>query len=281
MISAKSILSSVNKETHKRIDTLQLRFPRFILAQFNTHRVFSRNAASSRAIPTAKLIEQVRTDPVVPLRWGRNRPGMQATEDLSAPEQDRALSAWLRARDAALSEAEFLADLGVHKQVVNRILEPYLHVDVIVTATEWDNFFSLRLDDAAQPEIQELARQMKAALDGADVVEMGPGDWHIPYITEEEHYLVTVGALPKTRLLSFSAARCARVSYLNHDQTAPDPEKDLALAGRLLAHKHMSPFEHQALAYFPARTSYLEDLQRNFTGGWAQHRAMLESGFLE
>ena len=152
MIQAQVIADSVWKG--KRLTSLQLVLPRFILAQLNTHRAFSRSTASSRAIPTAKLIEMVESDPVVPLHWGRNQPGMQAECELSDDLRFQAGDEWMDARDAAVASAKTLAGMGVHKQVVNRILEPFMWAHTIVTATEWDNFFALRLDDAAQPEIQ-------------------------------------------------------------------------------------------------------------------------------
>ena len=256
MIQAQVIADSVWKG--KRLTSLQLVLPRFILAQLNTHRAFSRSTASSRAIPTAKLIEMVETDPVMPLHWGQNQPGMQAECELAPHERLVAETAWLTARDAAVASAEVMAETGVHKQVVNRILEPFLWAHTIVTATEWDNFFALC---------------MKQAMDDSTPAER---QFHLPYITDSE--LETLGAGLTTRgayryLAPISAARCARVSYLNHDQSEPDLGKDKALAEKLRAAGHMSPFEHQAFA--PNAIAAHNPDQRNFQG-WVQFRSNLD-----
>ncbi|MBV8154461.1 MAG: FAD-dependent thymidylate synthase, partial [Candidatus Eremiobacteraeota bacterium] len=127
-----------------RLTTLEVTFPRFVLSEFNTHRVLSRNSSSSRAIPTPKLLERVMTDPVLPLEWGRNQKGMSASDVLTPEEEEEAKRIWLSARDAAIEHARKLMELKVHKQELNRVLEPFLWHTVIVTATEWDNFFTLR-----------------------------------------------------------------------------------------------------------------------------------------
>jgi len=125
-----------------RLTTLEVTFPRFVLAEFNTHRLFSRNSASSRAIPTSKLIERVLKDPAIPLEWGKNKAGMSASDVLSPDLAQEAEHVWLGARDAAVANAQRLLDLDVHKQELNRLLEPFLWHTVIVSATEWKNFSS-------------------------------------------------------------------------------------------------------------------------------------------
>ena len=260
----------------KRITSLQLVMPRFILAQFNTHRVFSRSTASSRAIPTAKLIEQVRNDYVRPVQWGMNKAGMQSERELDVHEQELAKELWWRAANSAADFAEQLDKLELHKQYANRILEPFMLAHTIVTATEWDNFFALRLDDAAQPEIKLLAQAMKEVITNSIPNE---SQYHLPYILEEEifAYQKSLGLTSDNVLQNafehfapISAARCARVSYLNHDQSNPNFEKDMALASRLFEHKHYSPFEHQAMSAMDNE----QHLTRNFVG-WAQYRAMI------
>lgn len=224
----------------KRITTLQLKYPRFIHSQFLTHRVFSRNSSSSRAIPVSRLIEEVRNDPVFPIEWGANNPGMSSKSLMSESNAKEAKDLWFEAMEKALEIASNLAGLGAHKQIVNRILEPYQHIHTIVTSTDFENFFNLRLDDEAQPEIQKLAKVMKEALDNSNPKA---SDTHLPYLTDNDFDVLD----PKNYAL-VSAARCARVSYLNHDGSKPDLEKDLKLAQTLLTHYHMSPFEHQAVA---------------------------------
>jgi thymidylate synthase ThyX len=238
--------------------TLECRYPRFIHAEFMTHRAFSRNASSSRAVPVARMIQDVLDDPAMPVAWGSNKPGMQAGEELAGDKIRDAVDAWLSARDTAVRHATRMANTGAHKQIVNRVLEPFAHISVVVTATEWDNFFALRCHPDADPTMRALADAMRDAIAGS--VPRQTMD-HLPYIGDDDLDHIEVAAL-------ISAARCARVSYLNHDGTAPDIDKDLALAKRLLDSRHMSPFEHQAIAN-PGHRS------RNFNG-WTQHRALVE-----
>ena len=153
MISAKIVCDSVSPQGH-RLTTFELRYPKFIHGEVMTHRVFSRNASSRRAIPTAKYLEEVRSGALraKPEFWGKNQKGMQAAEELTGYELNQAKFAWDEAALGAALIAERLAKLGAHKQIVNRILEPFLHINVVVTATEYMNFFGLRLDKDAQPE---------------------------------------------------------------------------------------------------------------------------------
>ena len=273
-ISAKIIADTIHNG--HRITSLQLVMPRFILAQLNTHRVISKSTASSRAIPTAKLIEQVRTNYVQPVQWGANKAGMQSEQQMEAHEIEKAKEIWCRAAHAAADFAEQIAALGLHKQHANRIIEPYMWAHTIVTATEWENFFKLRIDDAAQPEIQLLAKEMKAAIDNSVPKE---SRYHLPYITDDEIFAYQKengflsNELNNTTFEHFapiSAARCARVSYLNHDQTQPDIQKDMELSKRLLEHRHYSPFENQAMAVSENNSQET----RNFTG-WVQYRVLI------
>lgn len=239
------------------LTTMQLRYPRFIHAEFMTHRVFSRNASSSRAIPVAKMLEQVRNDPAMPIHWGKNQPGMQAREELQGEERDLAITRWTNAaNDTALLVEVMLEETGLHKQVLNRLLEPFQFIHVIVTATDWENFFDLRAHEAAQPEIHELALAMREAQTtspwrNVDSYFMGTWmdvpnqDWHLPYVSDDERDTYN---LP--HLLAASAARCARVSYLNHDGSNPDIMKDAKLFTALVGMDplHASPIEHQGYA---------------------------------
>lgn len=257
-----------------RLTTLQLRYPRFIHSEFMTHRVFSRNASSSRAIPVSKLIDKVRSEPALPIHWGKNVPGMQAKEELDEQTKLDALAIWRRAATQAADSAEALLSLGLHKQVANRILEPFCFISVIVTATEWDNFFLLRDHADAQPEIQSLASEMRLAMNDSIPVprSSNPSDlssWHLPYVRASERAMH-----PITLLRKLSAARCARVSYLTHDGGEPDLQKDMDLYRRLVEAepKHASPVEHQAI---PAPKE--SEWHRNFRG-WVQFRELIEAG---
>lgn len=285
---------------HSRADnapdliTLECRYPRMIHSEFMTHRVFSRNASSSRAIPIERMIQDVIDDPAMPVAWGSNKPGMQAGEECNNPvdfgthsaiesaygvDYTTREAAWLIARDLAVESARAFSAAGYHKQIANRLLEPFGHISVVVTATEWDNFFELRRHPDADPTMRALAEAMWDAIEGsgADDLEC---DWqHLPYVgyadvqnmrerlrgaSEWDGSLASV----HKELTMISAARCARVSYLNHDGSNPDIEKDLKLASMLVASKHMSPFEHQAKAGRVIAPSNLV--------GWQQHRKILE-----
>jgi thymidylate synthase ThyX len=230
-----------------------------------THRVFSRNASSSRAIPIAKQIDMVESQPVMPVEWGQNKPGMQAGEPLSRAAQTEAEGEWELAMRDAVKHARKLKDLGVHKQIVNRLLEPFAYIKVIVTATEWQNFFDLRISPLAQPEIKKVAECILMAMSNSSPIIRDPlvNPLHAPYITVSE-----LRAMDVHSAMMVSAARCARVSYLNHDGMDPNIDKDLALAKRLLDDKHASCFEHQALANLSRK------FVRNFRG-WTQHRDIL------
>lgn len=272
-IEVKIIEDSIG-EHGVRLTTMQLRYPRFIHDEFLTHRVLSRNASSSRAIPVDKIIQQVIDNCAVPVKWGKNQPGMQAYEDLTPSEAAIAKKIWLEARDDAIKNAIKLAHIDAHKQIVNRLLEPFSHISVIATATEWDNFFNLRCDPGADPTFQALAESMRRAMDeGVPTVRSASNNdvsnFHLPYISLEEKI-----SHPVDILIKCSAARCARVSYLNHDGSTPSIEKDLALYDRLVGSKplHASPVEHQAFPYYDGFVWC-----NNFRG-WHQYRYDVEHG---
>ena len=275
-ITAKVIKDSVSS-AGIRLITLQLCYPRFIHAEFMTHRVFSRNASSSRAIPVAKMIEQVKTNPAMPIHWGKNQPGLQANEQLTGDELVATQNLWLRAANKAADVAEQMMLCGAHKQVANRILEPFQHIHVVVTATEWKNFFDLRCHPDAQPEIRELATQMLGVINASSPNFAFIDEWHLPYVTQEEHEKFKPEAL-----LKISVARCARVSYLKHDGTDSDPQEDIALHDKLVVAKpiHASPAEHQATPDFMEEHEYgkrwaCSNLHGNFRG-WIQYRKKIE-----
>ncbi len=272
-IEAKVIEDSISL-AGERITTLQIKFHRYILPEFNTHRVFSRNFSSSRAIPTAKLIEQVRLHPAMPVHWGKNQPGMQADVELEGQELESAKSKWKLAAERAADVAEEMAALGMHKQVTNRPLDPYLYVTGIVTSTEWDNFFELRAHPDAQPEIHELAVKMREARASSTPKVLHLGQWHLPYVSEAERndqfFKIPANVF---MLQKISAARCCRVSYLKHDGSLPNIDDDLALFQRLAGAvpQHLSPTEHQATPNYTASHS----LEGNFRG-WNQFRHVIQ-----
>lgn len=282
-ISAKIVADSVSPHGI-RLTTMQLRYPRFIHSEFMTHRVFSRNASSSRAIPVAKMIEDLRRDPAMPIYWGSNKPGMQAGEELDGQDLRDAQNYWLDAMNLAINEAEKLVELGLHKQIANRILEPWAHINVVVTATDWANFFALRAHEDAQPEIRALTLSMAAAMSDSTPNHLVPGQWHLPYVNQET--LDTIGgtSLPWLETArKVSVSRCARVSYFTHDGRDTSIEEDTALYDRLLVSEplHASPAEHQAT---PDRIAYQRGWGcKEFHGnlrGWIQFRKTLEGEFV-
>lgn len=260
-----------------RITTMQLKYWRAIHSEFMTHRVFSRNASSSRAIPAAKMIEQVRTNPAGPCFWGANQPGMQAKVELEGEALLQAQYRWrCAANDAARLVEVMVLESNPHKQIVNRLLEPFQYISVVVTATEWDNFFALRCHPDAQPEIQELAEAMRSAMAASIPDILSFDQWHLPYVSQEERKTTTIEECCK-----ISAARCARVSYLTHDNKAPDYMKDIELYDKLIVMKpmHASPIEHQATPFkFQTNADGPYDdreLMGNFYG-WIQNRKLIE-----
>jgi len=232
-----------------------------------THRVFSRSAASSRAIPVRRMIERIEQHPYVPEEWGHNKAGMQSETPLEEGASERAREVWLEALRHALDAAKQLAEIGVHKQHSNRILEPFAHIATVVSSTEWKNFFALRNHSKAQPEFQRLAKAIWEAREASTPNLVPVRGWHLPYVLPEERESLTPLDARKA-----SAARCARVSYWRHDGTLPALEEDLRLAEGLLTDHHMSPFEHQAFALPGAQMGNFRD--------WVQARKLLlnESG---
>lgn len=271
-IKAKVIADSINKDG-KRITTLELDYNRYILSEFNTHRVFSRNTMSSRAIPVQNMIEQVINSPATPVEWGKNQAGMQADNLLDDDIKKIAENVWICASRDMARHAKYLSDIGVHKQIVNRLLEPFQMVRTIVTATDWDNFFYLRNHKAAQPEIQQLAKCIKNAMDNSTPVLKTDKEWHIPYInqTDNKYYTLDGKEISLGDALTISASCCAQVSYRKNDATL---EKAYKVKARLINgnETHFSPFEHQARA---DSINHYKQLHGNFNG-WAQYRKELE-----
>ncbi len=262
--SARVLLDSVSPAA-VRLTTMEARYPRFIHSELMTHRVFSRNSSSSRAVPIRKMIDAVRDDPATPVWWGKNQAGMQALAELDEDARTLAAAEWQRALEDALAHAERLAksDINLHKQLVNRILEPFAWITVIVTATEWANFFTQRTHEDAQPELKHLATLMLDAYRASAPRPLALGEWHTPLILADEE-----AVLPLEERLKISVARSARVSYLTHDG-ARDHAKDIDLYERLVgggANGHWSPFEHVATPLASGG-----EWSGNFRG-WQQYR---------
>jgi thymidylate synthase ThyX len=258
-----------------RLTTFLVRFPRFILAEFNTHRVFSRNSASSRAIPTEKIIEAVNEEPFIPDKFNARVKGMGIGKELSPAAQDAARLAWINARDAAVRQVMILLELNVDKSRANRLLEPFMWHDCIVTSTEWDNFFKLRTASSAQPEFRHLARLMEILLKTSSPNPLDEGEWHLPLLEPDE---ISSEAHTLHEKKYLSARRCARISYNRHlDEESIDVS--LMRAKELEIMEHMSPFEHQARPATFGDGSFLGDARyefhKNFRG-WVQFRHQVE-----
>lgn len=252
MISAKVIAHSKSSVTGKEIITFEIIYPRFILAELNTHRALSKNSASSRAIPVAKVIEAVRNNPATPVHWGKNQPGMSAREELKGWEKEDVRNLWLDAAYAAADIAEKMTEIGAHKQVANRILEPFQWMKTVITGTEWDNFFHLRRHPDADPNINALAEVLWQALQESEPVILHPGWWHTPYF--QDGYWTPFHMDEDTcpyepadleEALAISSSCCAQTSFRTSD---PSLEKAEKIFQRLVESKpvHASPFEHQA-----------------------------------
>lgn len=307
-ISAKTILRSRNAAAPEKVlSTLLLRYPRWIHAEQKTHRIISlgedelfweestpdlmadknlsRNAGSSRALPVSKLIQDVIDEPAIPLFWGANQPGMQARKELTGTALAVAQELWQEAMDNAIRLAQALAAQGAHKQIVNRILEPFSHITVLVSATEWDNFLELRDHEDAEPHIGLLAKEVRKCLDRKDDIQtLHPGEWHLPFTSgdgfEDGTEITTEAAI------KLSVARCASTSYKTVDGFDMTLARATAIYDKLITSKpiHASPAEHVAMAdgnMNNGTSGYSEPVwanphqHGNFVG-FRQHRHMLE-----
>jgi len=273
-----------------RLTTFEVRIPKFLLAQLNTHRSLSKSAASSRAIPINRTLEAVENDPFVPTYWGKNKKGMSPDEELSDDAKDgnkeidcvpcygtgfafgsvdcgvckycgktgkiiksskelsaraEAKQAWLKLRDRAIETVRQLDNLGLHKELANRLIEPWAYSTVIISATTFRNFFKLRSQPhtGVQRELQTIAAEMLTLYKASTPTPLTAGEWHLPLIRDEDREQVSdIEVLRKV-----SVGRCARVSYLTHDGRR-DLQADVDLHDRLLVDAHMTPFEHVAQA---------------------------------
>lgn len=303
MFKAKVVADSVGPNK-VRISSVEMTYPRFIHAEIMTHRDRARNAASSRAIPwkrfrpyNSKIDEslvsynqlcdanslgiitekcmywQIMVDPVIPIVWGGEQKGMQAGQPLNDSDSKLAEASWLRARDAAVKEAEYLSTLGVHKSLCNRLTEPFMWITVLMTATEWQNFFRLRCHPDAEIHFQKIAGMVRDCINASEPVPLQAGQWHTPYFTaldgDSLRKALIDGQLATGHPDDFmmfrrdrngeadqifwkyakrvSAGRAARISFLTQDGKR-DFDEDVRLFQRLIERTddvlHASPLEH-------------------------------------
>jgi thymidylate synthase ThyX len=294
-MKVKIIADSYNEDFDSRVTTFELEYPRFIHAELMTHRLFSRNAASSRAIPVQAVIDMIKVQPAMPVHWGANQPGMQAKGEVKDTEAARL--SWIAAANTAVSHAQVMKDMGLHKQVVNRILEPYQMMKTVVTSTCFNNWFWLRNHEDADPTIKALASEMLDAFNESLPSNLFKNEWHLPYVFSARDMVVGEQIFLDDKLerisldmaKMISASCCAQVSYRKNDAST---EKAEMVYGRLIESEpvHASPVEHQCspimytfnpMDYFDIEGVTSVDKNRtpwsgNFHG-WIQMRQLIKN----
>lgn len=265
-----------------RLPTWHAEYWRPIHSEVMTHRDFSRNARSSRAVPTEKLLKET---PFMP-HFMQNRPGMQSLEDMPSTMREQAEKIWYDLARHTQEEVRKLHSLGVHKQWANRPLEWFGYIHTLITSTNLQNFWSLRIHSAAQPELQELAASMKMQLDESEPDQLKPGEWHLPFVDSlrvngrQCFYMEDSGQrieIPVMDAQALSVARCARLSYKPFDGQ-DSLEAEFARFHRLLSDvpPHASPAEHQC-----SPDTWIEDEDQGYWKhpelhgnlyGWVQYR---------
>jgi hypothetical protein len=298
--NAKVLADSIPPGGGPRLTTLEVTFPRFILAEVNTHRVLSRNSASSRAIPTEKIIQRVLDDPFIPETFNKRVKGMGVGEAFDSAEQYACYGHWIQARDNAVEQAKWLNEFGVDKSRVNRLLEPFMWHTAIISATEWNNFFALRDHEAAQPEFRITAQLMKKAMAASEPLELEEDEWHLPLVDLGSEFLEAKATGHWDYWADISASRCARVSYNRQHDDEPR-ENTEARAEKLATSGHLSPFEHPARPFTAEEQQAIDTVQSlvidsslpihpvinsEFCGnfrGWVQKRKLIsgEANFAE
>lgn len=251
-VTAKIISDSTNPRG-TRITTFELEYPRIVHGELMTHRVFSRNAASSRAIPVSAMIKAIEDNPAMPSHWGKNQAGMKAKEELDDFTKEATKGVWLSACKEAIACAKVMNNMGVHKQVVNRITEPYQHMKIVLTGTEFNNWFWLRDHEDADPTIKELAHKMHMQYQSNKPKELSYGQWHLPYVdctydNDKQYYSIEGESISLEDAKMISASACAQVSYRKTDMSL---EKARMIYKLLIESEpcHASPVEHSALCF--------------------------------
>lgn len=296
LITARILADSVSPEG-TRMTTYEIEYPRFILAELNTHRMLSKNSASSRAIPVSAMHDHIRANTAGPVYWGKNQPGMKAKTELEGSDKSMAMYLWAKARDSAIDFAAELNALGSHKQITNRVTEPWMIMKTVISGTEWANFFWLRDHEDAQPEIAVLAHKMHEVYLASVPQQLQPGEWHVPYVntyrdspSDMLRYLDSENNdLTAQEAVIISASCCAQVSYRKSDDSF---EKANKIYKQLIESEpaHASPVEHQATPMNTASMSRFDpetwengvthvsansDLWSGNLRGWIQFRKLI------
>lgn len=250
-ITAKVVCDSVS-EQGVRLTTFEIEYPRFIHGELMTHRMLSKNSSSSRAIPIQKMLDQIESNMAIPVYWGKNKSGMQAVEEVSKFDEAKSVLNWERSYNYVKERVENMVEIGLHKQVPNRLTEPFQMMKVVITGTDWDNFFNLRIHPDAQPEICMLAYKMYQAMQESEPTVLKEGDWHLPYVNVGwngkgviAYYDEDFDVLSLEDAIKLSAASCASVSYRTEGMTLEKADKifDMLIKAQVI---HASPFEHLA-----------------------------------
>ena len=250
-ISAKVICDSIS-EQGVRLTTFEIEYPRIVMSEFNTHRAVSKNSSSSRAIPVSKMLEHTKNINLKPVYFGSKKSGMQAGDELGGEDLQYAQDVWESALTSAVGQAELLDELGVAKEVTNRLVEPFQLVKVVCTATDWGNFFNLRLHPDSDPNICMLAYKMYQVMQESKPIELKVGEWHLPFVNvgwngkgemcyaDEDFNFIEL-----EQAIKLSAASCASVSYRTEEMTLEKADKifDMLIKAEVI---HASPFEHLA-----------------------------------
>lgn len=273
--------------------SFEVEIPRIILAEWNTHGMLNTNAQSSRAVPTKKLIEEVRRNPYMPSYWGRNQKGMQAYEECNEPVKGDSREAfWDICVQTNCVFAEAFEEAGYHKQIANRVIEPYSHTKLVVSGTEWNNFFNLRIHKDAEPNIREMAVQIYKLIHQSQGEYINNGEWHLPYISRYRQegrmkYLFDQQEVSLEEALRISLACVAQVSYRTLNT---DPEIIERIHNNLFPSNgdpiHGSPAQHLATPFkeIQCKGDWQEgETHRDRDGyswsaqlrGWCQYRKLI------
>lgn len=250
-ITAKVICDSIS-EAGVRLTTFEIEYPRIVMSEFNTMRAISKNSSSSRAIPVSKMLEHTKNINLKPIYFGSKKSGMQAGDELVGEDLQYAKSIWESALHSMVHSAKILDECGVAKEVCNRLVEPFQLVKVVCTATDWDNFFNLRLHPDSDPNICMLAYKMYEAMQESKPIELKAGEWHLPFVNigwngkgEMCYADEDFNSVELEQAIKLSAASCASVSYRTEGMTLEKADKifDMLIKAEVI---HSSPFEHLA-----------------------------------
>jgi hypothetical protein len=297
-ITAKVIQKSKSKQTGQEIVSVECRLPRIILAELLTHRVFSRNSSSSRAIPISKMLNDIINDPFIPVHVGAHQKGMQASLELAGWRKWGVLTIWKLVMWVAVCGAWTANKLGVHKQVINRMIEPWSHITVLITATDWNNFYNLRRHPDAEPHIKLLADAIYEAIENAAAFEIDTDEWHVPYVGRERKADGTLlywtesadwelsgikDYIDVDQAKLISSARCASTSYKTVDGKIMDKERALLVADKLIKTDviHASPFEHIATPDIKVKNKWKNSDKHGNLNGYMQYRKFIPNNTIE